>query len=170
MQKMRSIGGAIVAVAAATIITGCSTDSGNSATPSHSVATPSATSPSTPQATSSAASSPTTTTSADVNDQPPAQPSRLTPAGVVCDMIANPNTNSTRPVVVLEGEVNCDEAMAVASRYLDGIKSGDTQGQGAFLTVEGWECSWPYVEGRSHADSYLKCVDPTGSNAIRIGD
>lgn len=94
----------------------------------------------------------------------------LTPLDVVCDLISNPNTGRTSPVAVLEGAVHCDEAMSVARDYLAGIAAGRQQGQGAFLTIRGWDCSWPYVDGRSHADSYLKCVDPTGLNAIRIGN
>ena len=35
--------------------------------------------------------------------------------------------------------------------------------------IDGWNCSWPYLPDRSHTDSYLQCVDPTG-NAIKFGD
>lgn len=94
----------------------------------------------------------------------------LTPADGMCDMVANPNTNTSEPVVVLEGRVNCAEALAVARDYLAAIQRGEPEGQGLFATIRGWDCVWPYVPGRSHADYYLKCTDPTGDNSIRIGD
>lgn len=97
-------------------------------------------------------------------------PKRLTPADIMCDLVPNPNNDKSTPVVVLQGQVDCSEALSVARDYLAAIKAGEAEGQGLFLTVQGWECSWPYVEGRSHAESYLKCVDPSGTNAIRIGN
>lgn len=88
----------------------------------------------------------------------------------MCDLVPDQNNNRSEPVVVIQGAVDCSEALSVARDYLAGIKAGTPEGQGMFLTVQGWSCSWPYVDGRSHADSYFKCVDPSGANAIRIGD
>ncbi|MDL9935441.1 hypothetical protein QSJ18_01645 [Gordonia sp. ABSL1-1] len=85
-------------------------------------------------------------------------------------MLTNPRTGIASPVAVLEGSVDCAEALAVARDYEAAIALGTPEGQGLFLTVRGWACSWPYLAGRSHAESYLKCTDPTGNNAIRIGD
>ncbi|GAB17816.1 hypothetical protein GOEFS_039_00510 [Gordonia effusa NBRC 100432] len=94
----------------------------------------------------------------------------MTPIGIMCDLVPNPNTGLSTPVVVLTGKVDCSEALSVARDYLAGIKAGKPAGQGQFMTVRGWDCNWPYVDGRSHADSYLKCVDASGSNSIRIGN
>ncbi|MGV9796235.1 hypothetical protein [Gordonia sp. NPDC003422] len=94
----------------------------------------------------------------------------LTPVDVMCDLVANPNTNTSEPVVVLKGSVNCAEALAVARDYLAAIQRGEPEGQGMFATIRGWDCAWPYVPGRSHAESYLECTDPTGDNSVRIGN
>lgn len=96
-------------------------------------------------------------------------PDDTTPAGVVCDLVSSDATGTTLPVAVLTGAVDCTVAVPVADRYLN-----DTdlyiEGQGRRATVDGWTCIWPYVDGRSHADSYYTCTDPTGANSIRIGD
>ncbi|WP_341257965.1 MULTISPECIES: hypothetical protein [Gordonia] len=105
-----------------------------------------------------------------ITEPAPTSTKKLTPVDIMCDLVPNPNNNMSEPVVVLQGEVDCAEALSVARGYLAGIKAGKPEGQGQFLTVQGWDCNWPYVDGRSHADSYLKCVDPTGANAIRIGN
>ncbi|UEA60042.1 hypothetical protein LK459_03935 [Gordonia otitidis] len=111
-------------------------------------------------------------TSLDTSELPPTVPSstHLTPVDVVCDLVANPNTNTSEPVVVIKGSVNCAEALAVARDYLAAIHRGEPEGQGLFATIRGWDCALPYVPGRSHADSYLQCTDPTGGNSVRIGN
>ncbi|GAA1481572.1 hypothetical protein GCM10009624_20120 [Gordonia sinesedis] len=87
-----------------------------------------------------------------------------------CDVVTNPTTNIPEPVVVLEGSVNCTEALVVVREYLAAIQRGEAEGQGLFATIRGWDCVWPYVPGRTHAESYRKCTDPTGKNSVRIGD
>lgn len=94
---------------------------------------------------------------------------RRTPAGVICDLVSSDATGQTLPVAVLTGAVDCAVAVPVADRYLNDIDLY-IEGQGRRATIDGWTCLWPYVEGRSHADSYLSCTDPTGAGSIRIGD
>ncbi|WP_305094528.1 hypothetical protein [Prescottella sp. R16] len=75
------------------------------------------------------------------------------------------------PVVVLDGAVDCEAALAIADRYLND-PTVEAQGQGRYAKIDGWMCMWPYVPGRSHADSYLQCDDdPMHPQAsFRIGD
>jgi hypothetical protein len=53
------------------------------------------------------------------------------------------------PVIVLHGEVHCPTALTTAQHYINNL--AQSQGQGHFLTIDNWTCSWPNVEGRSHA-------------------
>lgn len=143
---------------------GCA-DASQSETSASSAATATTT---TPADSTTAATTPATTPESTV--RPLTTSKKLTPADIMCDLVPNPNDNKSTPVVVLQGQVDCSQALSVARDYLAGIKAGEAEGQGLFLTVQGWDCNWPYVEGRSHAESYLKCVDPSRANAIRIGN
>lgn len=113
-----------------------------------------------PSTTTKVTGAPTTTTT-------PVQ--KLSPAGTACGEVTSKTAQTARPVAVLQGQVDCLEAMDVATTYVDGIDAGKAAGQRLSLTVKGWRCSWPYVDGRSHDQSYLKCATGDGVNAIRIG-
>lgn len=153
-------------MAGVVLVGGCAaTSQSPSSVPASSLQTASVAASATPTPTRSSTPSswvdpPSVTTSA----------THLTPVGVMCDLVANPGTDTSRPVVVLKGRVNCAEALAVARDYLAAIQRGETEGQGLFATIRGWSCVWPYVPGRSHVESYLQCTDPTGDNSVRIGN
>lgn len=88
----------------------------------------------------------------------------------VCGHVTGGNGKQL-PVAVLAGEVDCGWAVELATSYLHD-PSVVKEGQGQYAQIDGWMCMWPYVEGRSHAESYLQCdndpVNPVDS--FRIGD
>jgi len=100
--------------------------------------------------------------------RPPRTTAARAGAGTRCGTIILSTTGAKTPVIVLRGQVACPTAKRVAEAYSGAIKAGKAQGQGLYATVQGWTCSWPYVTGRSHADSYLMCADPKG-NQFKIG-
>jgi len=100
--------------------------------------------------------------------RPPRTTAALAGAGTKCGAIVLSTTGATTPVIVLRGQVACPTAKRVAEGYSTAISAGKAQGQGLYATVQGWNCSWPYVAGRSHANSYLMCADPKG-NQFKIG-
>ena len=77
-------------------------------------------------------------------------------------------TGAVQPVIVLTGSIECATALAVSERYLNDA-SVASEGQGRFATIDGWHCNWPYVDGRSHAESYLQCTD-AAQNSFKIGE
>ncbi|WP_238995126.1 hypothetical protein [Gordonia sp. JH63] len=97
--------------------------------------------------------------------RPPSAPTAA-PAGLICGYV--PGAAGEQPVIVLNGPVDCATAMTVSQKYFASIDQA--QGQGLFLTVDGWECQWSYVAGRSHADSYSTCTAPGGVAAVKIGE
>lgn len=113
---------------------------------------------------------PITTTVASSSSPAASSFPRLVGVGEECGTISSKSVGSL-PVAVLVGQVDCAEALAVADKYVND-PAVVKQGQGHFADVDGWSCSWPYVDGRSHADSYLKCSDDpiVSSNSFRIGD
>lgn len=159
-----------VIVAGIFLVGGCAANSQSPDSAAGSSSQDASTTSSAPSSTSSGMLS--SSTPSDTSELPTAVPSstHLTPVDVMCDLVANPNTNTSEPVVVLKGSVNCAEALAVARDYLAAIHRGEPEGQGLFATIRGWDCAWPYVPGRSHAGSYLECTDPTGDNSVRIGN
>lgn len=115
-----------------------------------------------------------TTGDVEITEAPRAEPSatgagpRTAGVGERCGEVVG---NAPLPVVVLTGEVDCAVAVAVADRYVND-PTVVAQGQGRFATVDGWRCKWPYVPGRSHAESYLQCDDDPVNprSSFRIGD
>lgn len=102
--------------------------------------------------------------------RPIPEPRLAARVGESCGEVGN-RIGGSSPVIVLKGEVDCDVALRVADRYMND-PTVDAQGQGRFAIVDGWNCSWPYVEGRSHAESYLHCSDDpiTPANSFKIGE
>jgi len=92
----------------------------------------------------------------------------LAPAGTTCGTLPSVGGGNAQPVVVLAGALPCATAMRIGGRYLADIRAGTAQGQGQFATEDSWQCDWPYVPGRSHANSYLQCTDPA-QNSFKIG-
>lgn len=115
-----------------------------------------------------------TTGDVEITEAPRTEPSatgagpRTAGVGERCGEVVG---NTPLPVVVLTGEVDCAVAVAVADRYVND-PTVVAQGQGRFATVDGWRCMWPYVPGRSHAESYLQCDDDPVNprSSFRIGD
>lgn len=107
--------------------------------------------------------------STPTNDTPwpslPPTARKLTAAGIMCDFIVA--NSKSLPVIVLHGEVHCPTALTTAQHYINNL--AQSQGQGHFLTIDNWTCSWPNVEGRSHAMSYHHCEDTNG-NTFKIGN
>lgn len=97
--------------------------------------------------------------------RPPTAPTAA-PVGTICGYV--PAETGEQPVIVLNGPLDCATAMTVSQKYFASI--GQAQGQGLFLTVDGWECQWPIVAGRSRADSYYTCTAPDQVAAVRIGE
>ena len=159
-----------VIVAGIVLVGGCAANSQSPGSAADSSSQDTSTTTSAPSSTSSETAF--SSTPSDTSEAPPAVPSstHLTSVDVMCDLIANPNTNTSEPVVVLKGSVNCAAALAVARDYLAAIQRGEPEGQGQFATIRGWGCTWPYVPGRSHADSSRECTEPTGDNSVRIGN
>lgn len=96
---------------------------------------------------------------------PPTAPTAA-PAGTICGYV--PAETGEQPVIVLNGPLDCATAMTVSQKYFASI--GQAQGQGLFLTINGWECQWPIVAGRSRADSYYTCTAPDQVAAVQIGE
>ena len=92
----------------------------------------------------------------------------LPPTSAQCGTVTNNLNGATAPVIIIAGTPSCPAALNISDRYLND-RTVAAQGQGRFAVIDGWNCSWPYLPDRSHADSYLQCVDPTG-NAVKIGD
>ncbi|MFD7011034.1 hypothetical protein [Rhodococcus jostii] len=92
----------------------------------------------------------------------------LPPTSAQCGTVTNNLNGATAPVIIIAGTPSCRVALSISDRYLND-RTVAAQGQGRFAVIDGWNCSWPYRPDRSHADSYLQCVDPTG-NAVKIGD
>ena len=92
----------------------------------------------------------------------------LPPTSARCGTVTNNLNGATAPVIIIAGTPSCPAALSISDRYLND-RTIATQGQGRFAVIDGWHCNWPYLPDRSHADSYLQCVDPTG-NAVKIGD
>lgn len=97
--------------------------------------------------------------------RPPTAPTAA-PVGTLCGYV--PAVTGEQPVIVLNGPLDCATAMTVSQKYFDSI--GQAQGQGLFLTVDGWACQWPIVDGRSRADSYYTCTAPDQVATVRIGE
>ncbi|GAB3275669.1 hypothetical protein GCM10027589_01010 [Actinocorallia lasiicapitis] len=98
----------------------------------------------------------------------------LSPVGTECGKLTT-LSGTVSPVIVLHGSLNCATAMNVGRQYFTAIKQGKAQGQGLYADIGKWHCFAPYVEGRSHADSYLQCTDnpqtsQTGENSFKIGE
>ncbi|MBT2269641.1 hypothetical protein J7E74_32130 [Rhodococcus erythropolis] len=89
-------------------------------------------------------------------------------AGDTCGTVVPHATGAVQPVIVLTGSIQCPTALAVSERYLNDA-SVVIEGQGRFATIDGWHCTWPYVDGRSHAESYFRCTD-SDQNSFKIGD
>ena len=96
------------------------------------------------------------------------QATALPPTSAQCGIVTNNLNGATAPVIIIAGTPSCPAALSISDRYLND-RTVAAQGQGRFAVIDGWNCSWPYLPDRSHADSYLQCVDPTG-NAVKIGD
>ncbi|AWK76886.1 hypothetical protein CBI38_36525 (plasmid) [Rhodococcus oxybenzonivorans] len=92
----------------------------------------------------------------------------LPPTSAQCGIVTNNLNGATAPVIIIAGTPSCPAALSISDRYLND-RTVAAQGQGRFAVIDGWNCSWPYLPDRSHADSYLQCVDSTG-NAVKIGD
>ncbi|CAG7639115.1 hypothetical protein E143388_08053 [Rhodococcus opacus] len=92
----------------------------------------------------------------------------LPPTSAQCGIVTNNLNGATAPVIIIAGTPSCPAALSISDRYLND-HTVTAQGQGRFAVIDGWNCSCPYLPDRSHADSYLQCVDPTG-NAVKIGD
>lgn len=186
--KRRSARRCIIAIAAMTAATvaGC-TDSGSeneslttSATSESSASSTSGTAPTQAGVTDVRGQAGITTGTADPfptsqlqpGTAPPVQPG-ISPAsaattGDLCGTVVPHATGAVQPVIVLTGSVECATALAISERYLNDT-SVVIEGQGRFATVEGWRCNWPYVDGRSHAETYLQCTD-SAQNSFKIGD
>ena len=96
---------------------------------------------------------------------PPADVVAGAAPNTLCGTVATGN-RPAQPVAVLSGRVDCGAAMTIADKYLSGVDRGQAQGQGLRLDVSGWSCFWPYVPGRSHADSYLQCDAPDATLSL----
>lgn len=92
---------------------------------------------------------------------------RLTPAGVLCGVITDQSTQTSLPVAVLVGSVDCHFAVLVADHYLND-PAIDPQGVGRAAIVDSWACHRPHPDDRTQ--TFYACTDPTGINTIRIGD
>ncbi|WP_197001620.1 hypothetical protein [Longispora fulva] len=79
------------------------------------------------------------------------------------------STAKGSPVTLVKGAAECSLIVDIANRYQAAIGRGEAAGQGLFASVADWSCSWPYVAGRSHADSYLTCVRESDGAELRIG-
>jgi hypothetical protein len=73
-------------------------------------------------------------------------------------------------VTVIQGFLDCADALDIADRYLAGVDAGEAQGQGLFWNSGEWQCFWPYLEGRPHSESPLSCVRSSDKSQIYIGD
>ncbi|WP_157619915.1 hypothetical protein [Saccharothrix sp. NRRL B-16348] len=73
-------------------------------------------------------------------------------------------------MTVIEGFLDCADALDIADRYLAGVDAGEAQGQGLFWNSGEWQCFWPYLEGRPHSESPLSCVRSSDESQIYIGD
>ncbi|OUS91876.1 hypothetical protein CA951_31310 [Rhodococcus sp. NCIMB 12038] len=96
------------------------------------------------------------------------QATALPPTSAQCGIVTNNLNGATAPVIIIAGTPSCPAALSTSDRYLND-RTVAAQGQGRFAVIDAWNCSRPYLPDRSHADSYLQCVDPTGS-AVKIGD
>ena len=92
----------------------------------------------------------------------------LPPTSTQCGTVKNNLNGATSPVIIIAGTPSCPAALTISDRYVND-RTVAAQGQGRYAVIDGWNCNWPYLPDRSHADSYLQCVDPNG-NAVKIGN
>lgn len=176
MRHTTALAAAATTITAALLAAGCAdqqpdTDT-STAAPSTavSIALTEHTNATTPVAPSPTASSavpvPGTTSAAESENDVTFAPGPGVGPNTMCDLV--PSATKSLPVIVLSGHIQCEEALDVATRYL----AADNQrtGQGMFLTIDRWSCSWPYVEGRTHADSYYQCTDHASGDSFKIGN
>jgi hypothetical protein len=88
------------------------------------------------------------------------------PPGTLCGHVAN-SMGTFLPVIVLNGNPDCVDAVHAASDYLTGPHPADG-GTLQLENVDGWKCYAPLLPGRSHADSYLECDGDGG--AVKMGN
>lgn len=101
---------------------------------------------------------------AEPRPEPEAAPAPAPAApGTRCGTVDSPR--GPAPVVVLEGEADCDEVLATAEGYMDAPKEGN----GGNATVGSWRCAVAVLPDRPMAESYIRCAGPS-ANAFRIGE
>jgi hypothetical protein len=88
------------------------------------------------------------------------------PPGTLCGHVAN-SMGTFLPVIVLNGNPDCVDAVHAASDYLTEPHPADG-GTLQLMNVDGWKCYAPLLPGRSHADSYLECDGDGG--AVKMGN
>jgi hypothetical protein len=88
------------------------------------------------------------------------------PPGTLCGHVQN-SMGTFLPVIVLNGNPDCVDAVHAASDYLTGPHPADG-GTLQLMNVDGWKCYSPLLPGRSHADSYLECDGDGG--AVKMGN
>jgi hypothetical protein len=88
------------------------------------------------------------------------------PPGTLCGHVEN-RMGTFLPVIVLNGNPDCADAVHAASDYLTGPHPADG-GTLQLMTVDGFKCYSPLLPGRSHADSYLECDGDGG--AVKMGN
>ena len=88
------------------------------------------------------------------------------PPGTLCGHVQN-SLGTFLPVIVLNGNPDCVNAVHAASDYLTGPPREDG-GTLQLENVDGWKCYAPLLPGRSHADSYLECDGDGG--AVKMGN
>jgi hypothetical protein len=88
------------------------------------------------------------------------------PPGTLCGHVEN-SMGASLPVIVLNGNPDCVDAVHAASDYLTEPHPADG-GTLQLMNVDGWKCYVPLLPGRSHADSYLECDGDGG--AVKMGN
>jgi hypothetical protein len=88
------------------------------------------------------------------------------PPGTLCGHVQN-SVGTFLPVIVLNGNPDCADAVHAASDYLTEPHPADG-GTLQLMNVDGWKCYVPLLPGRSHADSYLECDGDAG--AVKMGN
>jgi hypothetical protein len=86
--------------------------------------------------------------------------------GTLCGHVEN-SMGTFLPVIVLNGNPDCADAVHAASDYLTGPHPADG-GTLQLMNVDGFKCYSPLLPGRSHADSYLECDGDGG--AVKMGN
>jgi hypothetical protein len=95
-----------------------------------------------------------------------APPAYSQPPGTLCGHVQN-SLGTSLPVIVLNGNPDCADAVHAASDYLTEPHPSDG-GTLQLMNVDGWKCYSPLLPGRSHADSYLECDGAGG--AVKMGN